>query len=286
MTEVGYSLAAALAKRAPRRLLDPLVNLAVGAYVATHPRRTRSIDRNLARVWAARGGFGPPPRASETYRLFARALLDFLASPSAGPNALPRVRLSDDARLALASAREAGAPTVLVSGHFGPWERALQWVSSQVGGVHALAAPHRFTAVERLFASRRAVHGVRTLPCGRGAQTALRRLRAGGWIAALADRASRPGKRSIDGAPPGLVPLDSGPLLLAQRAGALVLPGVAWIESDGALGVHFDAPFSLEPGRGGIPLPQALARLQRFFDDHVRAHPTQWYEWRGAAGAG
>ena len=138
MTEVGYSLAAALAKSAPRRLLDPLVSVVVGAYMATHPRRTRSIDQNLARAWAARGGPGPPPRAPETYRLFARALLDFLASPSVGPDTIPRVRLSDEARRALAGAREAGAATVLVSGHFGPWERALQWVSSEVGGVHAL----------------------------------------------------------------------------------------------------------------------------------------------------
>jgi hypothetical protein len=32
--------------------------------------------------------------------------------------------------------------------------------------------------------------------------------------------------------------------------------------------------------RGGLPMAEAVERIQRFFDQHVRAHPTQWFEWR------
>jgi Kdo2-lipid IVA lauroyltransferase/acyltransferase len=285
MTEIGYTLAAQLALRLPRRLLTPLVDLAVAAYAATHPRRTRAVERNLARISRARDARGARPRASGTYRAFAHALLEFAASGQ-GSNAPPRVRLSPEAMGALAHAREAGAPTVLVSGHFGSWERALQWISAEVGGVDAMAAPHRLEGIERFFMARRSAYGVRTLPSARPATAALRRLRAGGWIATLADRTSHAPSDRWRPRSGGLVAVHPGPVLLARRAGALVLPGVSWIDDDGDLGVRFQTPFALEPARGGLTVPQALARLQRFFDDHVRAYPNQWFDWGTAHGAG
>ncbi|MGH7681776.1 MAG: hypothetical protein ACRENN_07285, partial [Candidatus Eiseniibacteriota bacterium] len=50
----------------------------------------------------------------------------------------------------------------------------------------------------------------------------------------------------------------------------------------GVAEVRFCPAFTLEPRTGGIGIPQAEARLQEFFDEHVRAHPTQWFEWDGA----
>jgi KDO2-lipid IV(A) lauroyltransferase len=179
---------------------------------------------------------------------------------------------------------------VLVSGHIGPWERALQWLAGELGGVEALAARHRLAAVDRFFVERRARGGVRTLCSSRPVMSALQSLKSGGWIAALADRprrgATREAARRSSGAGPvgpsnprGIVAIDRGPLLLARRAGALVIPGVSTFAADGALEIDFDAPFSLDPTAGGLEVPEGLARLQRFFDSHVRAHPTQWFEW-------
>jgi lauroyl/myristoyl acyltransferase len=150
-----------------------------------------------------------------------------------------------------------------------------------VGPLDALAAPHRSRSIERFFALRRARNGVGTLSAGRPAAAALARLRAGGWIAALADRGCR-ARRRMSGLR-GFVPIDRAPLLLARRARARVLAGVSWRGEDGALHVRFLEPFSLAPTRGGLSLPQAAARLQQFFDDHVRAHPAQWYEWTAPA---
>jgi len=78
------------------------------------------------------------------------------------------------------------------------------------------------------------------------------------------------------------VPLDPGPLVLARRAGAWVVPGVSTFATDGTLEIEFDEPFTLDPDRGGIELDQGLDRVQRFFDAHVRAHPTQWFTWSPA----
>ena len=69
-------------------------------------------------------------------------------------------------------------------------------------------------------------------------------------------------------------------LLLARRAGALILPGAAALGSDGVVEVRFASPIRLGPGPDGLTLRGAAARLQRFFDDHVRAYPTQWFAWR------
>jgi lauroyl/myristoyl acyltransferase len=136
--------------------------------------------------------------------------------------------------------------------------------------------------VQRFFEGRRAASGIRTLSGGATAAAALARLRAGGWIAALADRACSP-RRLADLA--GSVPIDRAPLVLARRAGARILAGVSWRGEDGVLHVRLLAPFTLSPEGGGLSLAQGAARLQRFFDEHVRAHPTQWYEWAAAAPA-
>lgn len=278
MTDTGYSLASLLARRLPRRMTDVLAESFSDIYVLTHPGLARAVDSNLAWIWAQAEREGPPPRARTTYRTFGRAVRDFLAHDRAGADGAPRVVLADGTEDALARARASGRGTVLVSGHFGPWERALQWLASELGGVDALAAPHRFAAVERFFVRRRAAFGVRTLCDTRPVQTALQNLKKGGWIAALADRPRRSGP-APRGAEDAIVPLDCGPLFLARRAGALVLPGVSRFTSDGGYEVRLDDPFSLDPDRGGITLPEARGRLQRLFDDHVRTYPTQWFAW-------
>jgi hypothetical protein len=45
------------------------------------------------------------------------------------------------------------------------------------------------------------------------------------------------------------------------------------------ISVRFHEPFTLEPARGGLTLEQATASVSSFFDSHVRAHPTQWFDW-------
>ena len=272
MTDLGYSLASLLIRRLPPCATDKLTLAISDCYVLTHPGRARAVDRNLAWIWRDSNRAGAPPRARETYRVFARALRDFLAHEPGSKG--PRVRLTPGARASLESARRSGRGAVLVSGHFGPWERALQWLAGEMGGVEALAARHKLAAVDRFFIAQRARGGVRTLCSSRPVMSALQSLKQGGWIAALADRPRR-GSLERD----GIVPIDPGPLLLARRAGALVLAGVTTFASDGALEIEFDPPFSLDSGPGGIEVSQGLARLQRLFDAHVRAHPTQWFSW-------
>ena len=272
MTDLGYSVASFLVRALPARVTDSLADLASDAYVLSHPRRASAVRRTLARIWEDARHEGPPPRPRETYRAFARALRDFLAYEPGRAGA--RVRLTERARASLEEARRSRRGVVLVSGHFGPWERALQWLAEERGGMEALAARHRSQAIERFFVARRARGGVRTLCSSRPVVSALRSLTAGGWIAALADRPRRPP------APPcGIVPLDPGPLLLARRSGALVLPGVSAFAPDGALDVDFLPPFGIDSRDRSLTMVEARVRLQRFFDAHVRAHPTQWFAW-------
>ena len=283
MTDLGYTFASFLVRRLSPRAMDRLLHAIADSYVLAHPSRARAVDRNLAWIWKDAKREGPPPRARETYRVFARALRDFLAAGAERHSS--RVRVSETARLVLQSARRSRRGAVLVSGHIGPWERALQWLAGELGGVEALAAHHRLAAVDRFFVARRARGGVRTLCSSRPVMSALQSLKSGGWIAALADRPRRSEAR-LNGPSDsrGIVAIDRGPLLLARRAGALVIPGVSTFATDGALEIDFDAPFSLDPATGGLEVPEGLARLQRFFDSHVRAHPTQWFEWGAARG--
>ncbi|HET9250960.1 MAG TPA: lysophospholipid acyltransferase family protein [Candidatus Eisenbacteria bacterium] len=295
MSDLGYVIASFVARTLPRSWADRLADTLGDVYSWTHPNRSRAMTRRLRRLWTGDRAT-PPPTARETHRAFARAVVDFLIS-APGSNATPKVRLDDEARQILHEVRASGRSTVLVSGHFGPWEVALQWLARELETpVDALARAHRSRRVERFFASRRAAFGVGTLSEGYPARTALRRLRAGGWIAALVDRGARAARCRVtsvgvgDAATPGsgetesgqdrgIVPVDRAPLLLARRASAQVLAGVSWRAPDGAVEIRFHPAFSLEPRRGGLGLQQAEALLQRFFDAHVRAHPTQWFDW-------
>jgi KDO2-lipid IV(A) lauroyltransferase len=272
VTDLGYTFASFLVRRLSPGAMDRLLHAIADGYALAHPRRARAVERNLAWIWKDAKREGPPPRARETYRAFARALRAFLESDEAeAPGS--RVRLSEGSRRALKEARRSKRGAVLVSSHIGPWERALQWLAAELGGVEALAARHKLAAVDRFFIERRARGGVRTLCSSRPVMSALQSLKAGGWIAALADRPRRGSARQ------GIVAIDRGPLLLARRAGALVIPGVSTFAADGSLEIDFDAPFSLDPARG-LDILEGQARLQRFFDGHVRARPTQWFEWR------
>ena len=290
VTDLGYSLASLLIRRLPPSATESLARAISDCYVLTHPERARAVDRNLARIWRDSRRVGSPPRARETYRAFARALRDFLAHEPGMKS--PGIHLAPEARVSLDAARRTGLGAVLVSGHFGPWERALQWLAGELGGVEALAARHRLAAVDRFFVARRARAGVRTLCSSRPVMSALQSLKAGGWIAALADRPrhAQGGSPLLDsrmersGDWERIVPIDPGPLLLARRAGAIVIPGVSTSMPDGALEIRLDSPFTLDPARGGLELHQGVARLQRFFDAHVRAHPTQWFAWSTGRG--
>jgi lauroyl/myristoyl acyltransferase len=293
MTDLGYHIASIAARRLPVWVTDRMAAWIADVYVSTHPSRAREASHRVGRAWRAAGLGGPPPPARETFRAFAWALRDFLAARGGGAR-VPAVRLDAEAARHLAAARATGAPTVVVSGHFGPWEMALWWLAREVGPMEAISAPHRLEAVERFFRARRAAFGVRTLGGERPAAEALRRLRGGGWVAALADRSWAPGagrsrrdrwtaaSEPEDGhgaAGERLVAIDTAPLRLARRARAQVLPGAAWRDSDGQIAVRFHAPFTLDPDRGGLSVEDAAASLSRFFDDHVRAHPTQWFDW-------
>lgn len=286
MTDLGYHIASIAAQRLPVWCTDRIARWLADAYVSTHPDRADDAGRRVARVWQEAGFGGPPPPARETFRAFAWGLRDFLAARGGGAR-VPAVRLDAEAEQHLKAARAARVPTLVVSGHFGPWEMALWWLAREVGPMEAITAPHRLEAVERFFRGRRAAFGVRTLggPSPMGA--AVRKLREGGWVAALADRAW--GRRAtVDASRRGLVLVDTAPLILARRARAQVLPGAAWRAPDGKIAVRFHPPFRLTPAPGGLTLEEGAASLSTFFDSHVRAHPTQWFDWsvrasRGAA---
>lgn len=297
MTDLGYHIASIAARRLPVWVTDRMATWLADVYVSTHPSRAQEASQRVARAWRAAELGGSPPPARETFRAFAWALRDFLAARGGGAR-VPPVRLDAEAARHLAAARAARVPTLVVSGHFGPWEMALWWLARQVGPMEAISAPHRLEAVERFFRSRRAAFGVRTLGGRSPASEALRRLREGGWVAALVDRSWRfgprlasataaangnghgvPVSRDVQRGIPGdrLVAIDTAPLILAQRARAQVLPGAAWRDADGAIAVRFHAPFRLDSS--GLSVEEAAAALSRFFDGHVRAHPTQWFDW-------
>jgi KDO2-lipid IV(A) lauroyltransferase len=109
----------------------------------------------------------------------------------------------------------------------------------------------------------------------------MRHLREGGVVALQVDRAP-PALRSravtLFGEP---ARIPEGPLRLAALTGAPIVPIFAARTGHRRYEVHADAPLRLARTAVGADLDVAAQSLADSVQRFVRAHPTQWFHFRG-----
>jgi KDO2-lipid IV(A) lauroyltransferase len=245
------------------------------------PKYGRAVRGNLGRVLALPSDH-PAVRRSARRMMFEHAYhwIDFFRWSQLPVERLVANLAAVDGEEHFAAVRASGRGTVLITAHMGNPEVGGIGIGKQFAPVHVLYWRDRFAPAEEFRTRMRRLGNVSGIPVDASplsAVPALRVLREGGIVAAHADRDFNDQGWSFDffGAPAKFPP---GPFLLAERAGALLLPSFFLVAADRRFRVEFEEPIDLTgEGERDARIRAAMARWVSLLERQVRAHPAQWY---------
>lgn len=249
-------------------------------YRASRKHRERALS-NLRLVFPEMTAEAREGLARETFEHFGRVTADFLVSEG-------RTRAEYDSQTViegrehLDQALAQGKGIILITGHFGNWERIGAWLSLHDYPVTVVQRDTRSTRLNQMVQSLRESPGTRVIGRGDAARPLLQRLRQNQLIGILPDQNSDEIYVPFFGKPAGTV---LGPGVLAERTGAPVLPCWCVREGFGRYRMIFEAPLEPEPGydvKGEGYIRAINAALERI----IRRHPEQWLwfhdRWKNA----
>jgi lauroyl/myristoyl acyltransferase len=224
----------------------------------------RSLGRELADVF-------------RTFASFAHSLVEGMqAEQSARP---VEVHGADELRALLSS----GRGLVLVTAHAGPYDRAAQLISTDLGARVMLLMGHEEDERAAAFQDQiRRDFQVRVLRLGRhplDALPALEHLAAGGIVAAQIDRVPEL-QEAIRGELFGrdfLVP--RGPFVLAGLAGVPLAAVFVGRREDGSYETIAGQPLVIPRRPSEEELVRDASLVLGGFEDYLRRFPTQWYNF-------
>lgn len=273
-----HQLGAAVARVLPMRVI-PALSQAIGALLALrHDDRRTIIERNLVRV----RGTDPGPRARRrhvrgTYASYARYYLESFKLPS-----MPFAGVTKDFTVEglehIHDAIERKAGPILALPHLGGWEWAGFWLALVPRyTVSAVAEALEPPELAQWFTELRARIGIEVILLGADAGSAVTRsIRDNHVTCLLCDRLVGGagveveffGERTM---------LPAGPVTLALRTGAPLLPTAVYFDGRGHHSV-VRPPVPLErSGKLRDDIARGTQLLARELEVLIRAAPEQWH---------
>jgi KDO2-lipid IV(A) lauroyltransferase len=259
--------------------LEPL-GFGFGAAPSVLAGRREVVTRHLRRV------VGPSVGERElgalvdaTFAAYARYWAESLRLPSLSTAELDAA-MSLRGFAHLHDARAGGRGAILALPHLGGWEWGGTWLARTGVPVSVVVEALQEHDVYEWFARFRRGLGLEVIPNGPAAGTAcVRALRAGRVLCLLSDRvvAATPGV-SVDFFG-GSAQLPAGPVTLALRTGAAVLPAAVYFSEGGGHLAVVRPPLRLSRGTGRLraAVEAGTQALARELEVLIRADPTQWY---------
>lgn len=269
---LGLNVTAAAVRALGRhryRLSDPIANAAF----ALQPARRRATMRNYRAVFPGLTSREARRLAARSYREFARTAIDFLYI-----HHLPRTRVVSEMRTwgveeNILKRQLEGKPGIVVVIHHGSWDVPAPVAVTYGVSLTAVMAEQGGALLSGLVIWARGEMGVEVVLVPRSPRTLLTRLRAGEWVALVADI---PGdtpavevdflnRRTLFSAAPGI---------LAARTGAPLVPATCVRTPNGGYLIEIHPP--IEVSRDADPA-QALRQVIPVFEAAVRRWPEQWF---------
>jgi len=264
--------------RLPLRLVYALCDLAGEVAYWACPGRRRHVWDNLCHVMGPQAPKAEVRRAARrVFRNVARYYGDLVRLPRLDVQEFYRRRLRHHGfQEHLLPAIASGRGVIILSGHMGNPELAVQALLAHGIRVVALTEPLRPPKLSRLVDGLRSSKGHTFLPVGvAGVRAALQALRRGGVVALMGDR-------DIEG-PRARLPffgeeasMPIGPMEMALRTGAQVVPVFCYRQGE-VLEVFVEPPLELTVS-GSLEEDVRLNTL-RFLarlEEHLRRDPSQW----------
>lgn len=177
-------------------------------------------------------------------------------------------------RLNAALAR--GKGVLCITGHVGNWELLAAYMAASGRSVSVVAQRLYDPRLDLLLNGAREKRGIRIHPRGGSVKDVLRSLREGRLLGLLCDQDTDVDSVHVPffGAP---ARTPAGPVVLAQKTGAALLPIVIFRDADGRHRIRIGeeiAPPAPGDRTGGIRA--AVGAYTRFLEEAIREHPDQW----------
>lgn len=246
------------------------------AYLRGGTRR-RALFQNLTHVM---GGSATRQEVVEIarrgYRNLAKYYYEFLRLPHIGNPELSRLVRFDGLEY-LNRLIRAKRGAILVSPHMGNWDVVGAVLSARYGRIYSVAESLRPRQLHDLFVETRAAVGIEIIPEGGAARKILHVLRRGGIVVLICDRdlAANGVQVSFFGA---TTTMPRGPVALALRTGAPVVPVFCMRQHDNTLMVHVWAPIKLQvTGDRGRDIAINTQKIADCFESAIKRDPSQWF---------
>lgn len=243
-------------------------------------RRKTAID-NLALAFPEMSLEERTKLAKKVFLHFGRITADFLAS-SGRPAEELAAEMEVEGRENLDTALAQGKGVLLMTGHFGNWERVSRWTSGMGYKLSVVARDADQAKVNDAVNELRQETGTRVIPRGSAARPILERLRDNEAVGILADQNSKEIFLPFFGHMAGTV---LGPGVIAERSKCPVL-GVSCVRTGvGHYKVVIGKP--LQPLESDGPRGSGMMlAYHAWLEENITKYPDQWLwihdRWRSA----
>jgi len=244
-------------------------------------RRRRTGESNLEMALGIRDESERRALCKRVFENFGRTAADFLIG-------LDRTysELMDTTTVSgqehLVNALERGKGVIVVTGHFGNWERVSTWVVNQGYKLSVIARDANDEGVNEIVNRLRRGPGTSVIPRGNAARPMIERLRQNEVIGILPDQNSDEVFIPFFGKPAGTV---LGPGVIAERTGAVVLPAFCRYVGGGKYAIEF-LPEITSPSEYETKGEGMMRAINAVLEDYIRQYPDQWLwfhdRWRNA----
>ena len=173
----------------------------------------------------------------------------------------------------LEAARDAGKGALVVTAHFGNWERMAHAISALGFKLHVIARDATHPVMNDLVADLRRSSGVALISRGAAALPTLKALKRNEFVGLLPDQNSDELYVPFFGVPCGTV---TGPAVLSQRSGSPLIP--IYCARLGVGKYHFWIEPPLEPEPGFEPIEGMTRAVNKSLENAIRKYPDQ-YLW-------
>lgn len=169
-----------------------------------------------------------------------------------------------------------GRGAILLTGHIGNWELLAAYFVAAGYPVSAVGRPLRDPRLDRLLVESRRRSGLRNIARGTQTREILRSLRENRIVVLLIDQDTKVNGVFVDVfGRPAYTPV--GPVVLAMRTGATIVPAAIHRESDDTHHVVVKPEIELiRTGDAKRDVQVNTQRCSKVLEEYIREHPSQW----------
>jgi phosphatidylinositol dimannoside acyltransferase len=277
ITYLGFRLIEGVIARLPRRLAYAIGVTASTLAFPLLARQRKALEANLRQVLPELPGPELRKLAWRNWLNYCKAWIDFFKIPRMDKQRLSSL-LTPIGLEHLDTAMAAGRGVIVVAPHMGSWElAAASWAAAfgEIGIMVEQIEPRRLFDHVYLLRSRM---GIRVIPLSRtGARDIMRMLKEHRMVVLAMDRdiLDTGDRFRFFGR---LTKFPTGPVEIALKTGAPILPAFCIRDRDDAYVAVGEAPFFLTPSEDHeADVRGAMERILATFERYIKRYPDQWH---------